>query len=486
MIRLLFVDDDAGMIEIVRFFLEADGKYEMDAVTSAKEGMEKLNGKEYDAVISDYQMPQCNGIEFLLEVRKSHPKLPFVFFTCANDPEMIRVALNHGADLIVDKSGNIITRLEMMMDKVDALVDEGRRANESPSTGTDRQLLMDSISDMMLVTSRTFKVRLANRAAMKAIGMCEEREWYLTDVIHQDDAECAESDLLRSLEERKNAPVEFRMRSINGYLWVEAVPSYCVENGVVTGIVLVMRDIDGRRETMMELIEQNKKLDLILGLTRHDLLNNVSSAETYLQTLSESLGEKHKKRYVEKALDNLESMRSQLQLIKQYQDLGMFERQWIDVGEAIDLAASQVDLGTVLFEHDLNGMKIKVDPMLDKVFYNILSNSVKHGDHVTHISALYQTGRNGITIVIEDDGVGIPSRDKRSIFEYGYKERRGHGLHFVNELLARSGMSIREVGTPGLGSKFEIFVPEGLYRHDDDIAETMGLNLSSRQRSASL
>ena len=485
MIRLLYVDDDSGMVEIVKYILDADGRFETKAVQTAEEGLIEIGAKEFDAIISDYQMPQCNGIDFLKEVRSRRQSMPFVFFTCVNDPEVIREALNHGADLFVEKNGNIINRLETMMEKLVCIVEEGRRSNDAPEVGEDSQLLLDSIADMMLLTSRTLKVKQMNRSAMKAIGMCEEREWYLTDVVHKDDVEMAEADINRSLTENKHDPVEFRVRGIKGYMRVEAVASYHYEKGIIVGIVLLLRDISGKYETMMELVEQNKKLDLILGLTRHDLLNNVAAAETYLKTLDAALEEKHKRRYVEKALDNLESMRSQLQLIKQYQDLGMFERQWIDVGEAIDLAASQVDLGTVVFEQDLSGLMIKVDHMLDKVFFNILSNSVKHGDHVTHISALYQTGRNGITIVIEDDGIGIPSREKRSIFEYGYKERRGHGLNFVQELLSRSGMSIREIGTPGLGSKFEIFVPEGLYKHNSEEGEgSMSLISSSSQRTA--
>ena len=69
-----------------------------------------------------------------------------------------------------------------------------------------------------------------------------------------------------------------------------------------------------------------------------------------------------------------------------------------------------------------------------------------------------------MTLVFEDDGIGIADADKKMIFEWGYKNRMGHGLHFVSEMLAITGLSIKETGQYGKGARFEVFVPKGSFR----------------------
>jgi signal transduction histidine kinase len=66
--------------------------------------------------------------------------------------------------------------------------------------------------------------------------------------------------------------------------------------------------------------------------------------------------------------------------------------------------------------------------------------------------------------MIEDNGVGIPEKDKEKIFEQGYGKHTGLGLFLAKEILAITGISIRETGTPGTGARFEILVPKDTCR----------------------
>jgi signal transduction histidine kinase len=67
-------------------------------------------------------------------------------------------------------------------------------------------------------------------------------------------------------------------------------------------------------------------------------------------------------------------------------------------------------------------------------------------------------------IVVEDNGVGIPVDDKEKIFEKGFGKNTGYGLFLVREILAITGLTIRETGFSGTGARFEIRVPEEGYR----------------------
>ncbi|MEM2123977.1 MAG: ATP-binding protein, partial [Methanolinea sp.] len=75
-------------------------------------------------------------------------------------------------------------------------------------------------------------------------------------------------------------------------------------------------------------------------------------------------------------------------------------------------------------------------------------------------------GRDGDDLLVawEDDGVGIPGEEKERIFEYKYGKNTGLGLFLVHEILAATGISVRETGTPGRGARFEIRVPHRLWR----------------------
>jgi len=73
-----------------------------------------------------------------------------------------------------------------------------------------------------------------------------------------------------------------------------------------------------------------------------------------------------------------------------------------------------------------------------------------------------ETG-DGLVIVYEDNGVGIPDGVKEKIFRREYFHNTGLGLYLSREILANSRMQIRETGTEGCGVRFEIFVPKGMY-----------------------
>ena len=65
-IRVLHVDDDPEFAEMVATFLEReDDRFDISTATSADEGLTRLSTYEFDCVVSDYEMPGQNGIEFL-------------------------------------------------------------------------------------------------------------------------------------------------------------------------------------------------------------------------------------------------------------------------------------------------------------------------------------------------------------------------------------------------------------------------------------
>ncbi|MCX6701262.1 MAG: ATP-binding protein, partial [Methanomicrobiales archaeon] len=89
---------------------------------------------------------------------------------------------------------------------------------------------------------------------------------------------------------------------------------------------------------------------------------------------------------------------------------------------------------------------------------------VIHGKTTRHITFSCKEMVDGLTLICEDDGVGISPEIKVHLFERSVGENIHFGLFFVRECLLLSGMTIAETGEPGKGARFEITVPKGAYR----------------------
>lgn len=104
-IRALYVDDEPALLDIAKLFLEESGEISVDIAPDVREAEQCLASNEYDVVISDYQMPAINGLEFLKRLRSRGCNIPFILFTGRGREEVVIEALNSGADFYLQKGG---------------------------------------------------------------------------------------------------------------------------------------------------------------------------------------------------------------------------------------------------------------------------------------------------------------------------------------------------------------------------------------------
>jgi PAS domain S-box-containing protein len=105
MYHILYVDDEPALLEIGKLFLEKSCQFHVDTATSAPEALTILKSTSYDAIVSDYQMPDMDGIAFLKAIRAEFPDLPFIIFTGKGREEVVIEAFNNGADSYLQKGG---------------------------------------------------------------------------------------------------------------------------------------------------------------------------------------------------------------------------------------------------------------------------------------------------------------------------------------------------------------------------------------------
>jgi signal transduction histidine kinase len=243
-------------------------------------------------------------------------------------------------------------------------------------------------------------------------------------------------------------------------LWGRASALYDAEGNVI-GAIESIRDVTERRRLQDSLNAVNRRLHLLASITRHDIINKVTACLGYTALL--------KKRTKDAAVLDLagrlervvSDIRNQAEFTRVYQEVGVKAPAWQDIG-AILAGCSAAAVAVAPFPGRL---EVFADPMLPKVFANLVENTVRHGQRATRVTVrAEETEGDGLAIVYEDDGAGVPAEEKELIFERGYGKNTGLGLFLAREILGITGISIRETGQPGAGSRFEILVPKGMFR----------------------
>ena len=151
----------------------------------------------------------------------------------------------------------------------------------------------------------------------------------------------------------------------------------------------------------------------------------------------------------------------QIEFTRDYQDLGVRAPEWQRVSDAI----RAVVVGDISITDETGDLLIYADPMLVKVFGNLIDNTLRHAESATRVRVGYHLEESGdLTLIWEDDGIGVPAGEKERIFDRGFGKNTGLGLFLIREILAITGITIAERGEVGKGARFEMRVPARLFR----------------------
>ena len=129
-IRVLHVDDDPEFAEVVATVLERENeRFSVETATSASEGLARLADDTFECVVSDYEMPGRNGIEFLEAVREDSPDLPFVLCTGKGSEEVASEAISAGVTDYLQKHRDT-DRYELLATRIETAVAQYRAERE--------------------------------------------------------------------------------------------------------------------------------------------------------------------------------------------------------------------------------------------------------------------------------------------------------------------------------------------------------------------
>jgi PAS domain S-box-containing protein len=270
--HILHVDDEPLFLELTKIYLERNAGVKVTHCTSAAEALDLVESIEFDAIISDYEMPDMNGLEFLFELRSANITTPFIIFTGRGRQDVVIEALNKGADLYIQKGGDARSQFAELGNAVAKAVLKYRFETENHESKRRIADIFHHLPDATFAIDCSGRVIAWNRAMEKMTGVKAGTiigtgdhaysvpfygvaEPTLVDYILHPDEEIPLSYLLLR-KDQGEIIVETEKATLRGepvVLWAKATLLYD-KNGEITGAIESVRDITAQKKAETALI----------------------------------------------------------------------------------------------------------------------------------------------------------------------------------------------------------------------------------------
>jgi PAS domain S-box-containing protein len=275
------------------------------------------------------------------------------------------------------------------------------------------------------------------------------------------DSELIETQVITSNEELRDVAIKAGVFELNGKkMMVGIFRDVTVEKQNNKDLTLALESLSFTMEKIQAL---NEKLRVVGSLTRHDVRNKLSAVTGYAYIL--------KKKHADEAdvVDALGKMEQAVKdsmkifdFAKMYEQIGSEELTYVNVEEKLKEAAALFSGPIPTVINECRGLIVLADSFLRQLFYNFIDNTRKYGKKTTTINVYFEeTDQGCLKLIYEDDGVGIPLENKRSLFKEGFSTggSTGFGLFLTKKMIDVYGWTISEEGEPGKGAKFVITIP---------------------------
>lgn len=223
---ILFVDDDQGFLDQAEFVLEEnDPDFNVIPLLSADKALEYLEENDADIIVSDYRMPEMDGLEFLEELRDRGDDIPFIIFTGKGREEIAMKALNLGADRYFKKGGDPKAQYDVLGQAIKQEVhhwrtmEEHERMEEELKESERRyRAIFENIGLAMLAIEEDNEISLVNREFEELSGYGKEeiegkKKWL--QFVAEDDRERVKKFLDLKNIDRSLAPSSYEFRFID-------------------------------------------------------------------------------------------------------------------------------------------------------------------------------------------------------------------------------------------------------------------------------
>jgi CheY-like chemotaxis protein len=276
-LSVLLVDDEPSMTDMMRVVLSNKAPhFSLSAANSGQECLEYLSTNKVDCIISDYQMPEMDGMDLLKNIRTQGNEVPFIFFTGQGNEEVAREAFKEGANDYFTKSVGF-AHFTRIINSVEQAVKQRLSSEAHAKAEKEWEETFNAIDDIVTIQNTDFVILRANKAACRTFGKeCKNivgRKCY--ELFHGSSGpvdSCPGATLLKKIATghpdgllqdghaevlSHEIPVRDRIYEVSIYPMWEV-------GGVFNSFVHVAKDITERRHAIENIQKTNEMLSTVL------------------------------------------------------------------------------------------------------------------------------------------------------------------------------------------------------------------------------
>lgn len=422
-ISILIAEDSKTQVEILRHLLENAG-YSVRIAYNGLEALKEIEKKQPDLVLTDVIMPEMNGYELCrnLKAHSETRNIPVILVTQLFDPQDVLSGLECGADNFIIKPYEkecLLDRIRIILSEKDHYIDEPSQSGVPVFFSGKVHNINSNRQKILNILLSTYEIAITKN---NELNEAKDRIALVNDQLSD-----ANYELIRINEDLKN-------------------------------------EISERKRVELSLSQANKKISLLSSITRHDMKNTMMALLSYNELAMMDYPEKTFKEYLERESLLLSRLSAQIEFTRLYEELGVKGAVWVQIGHMVREQIRTFTQVTVSIGPEVDKYEVFVDPLIEKVFYNLFDNALRHGEKVTKIYINSNETEDYLELSIADDGAGVADEDKEKVFRRGYGKNTGLGLFLVREILSITGISIIENGKHGNGACFVLTVPHTNFR----------------------
>jgi PAS domain S-box-containing protein len=381
-------------------------------------------------------------------------------------PSGERICLLTSKIPLKDENGEIIGVLGTYLD-----ITARKRAEEELRKSEEKyRLLIEKTGEGVWMIDKDYRTTFVNNKLAEMFGYTQGEMIgrQVREFIPADDIQVHKWRINEWLGGKSDLFEQKFIRKDGSTFWAIASVTPLTEECSVVGAFAMLTDIDERKRIEEALKEANRKLNILSSITRHDITNQLMLISGFLKILEKKQPDSTNNSYIEKIDKATGRIAAMIRFTQTYENVGVNAPLWQNIRSLVETAAKQAQLGDIALKNELlPGVEVFADPLIVKVFYNLMENAVRYGGKIRTIRFYLMEPGDNYIIVCEDDGEGIPAEEKEKIFDRGFGKNTGLGLFLAREILDITGITINETGEQGVGARFEMCIPAGAHRYLD-------------------
>ena len=279
-IRVLHVDDEPAFLTLTSEFLDRElDAVEVETTTSAADALDRLDAVDPDCVVSDYQMPEMDGLELLDAVRDRRPELPFILFTGHGSEQIASNAISAGVTDYLQK-GSANEQFQLLANRIRNAVEAYRTQAAFEESERMFSTLISNLPGMV------YRCRNAPEWPMEFVSQgCLDLTGYQPsqlergevvwgeEILHPDDQESAWEVVQDAVDNLESFEVTYRIRRRDGavrWMWEQGRGVYG-DDGELIALEGFMTDVTERVRYERRLDALNEVLGKLLETAdRHE------------------------------------------------------------------------------------------------------------------------------------------------------------------------------------------------------------------------